>query len=209
MGGGRQVGFDVAVGDDAGVAGADDGGGEGFALVEVGSGGFGFVGWGEEGGGFGRGFQGFGDDDGDGLVGVADAVGLEEIEAEGEGIGLGVGVGGEGGLVGGGHDVDDAGVGAGGGEVEARDPAARDGGGGDDGVEHAGGVVVGGVGGAAGDFEGAVAAAEGLADAGALADVDWVLGQLLRHGRGLRRGRREALGYDRGCRRRRVRGLGR
>ncbi len=155
------------------VAGADAGGGEACARVEGGAGGVGLVGRGQEGGAFGGGLQGLGDHDGDRL-GWRSGPGRSAAGRGGRRSGrvLSSGSCARAGLLVRGHDVDDAGVGFGGGDVEAGDAAAGDAADGEDGVEQARGVVVGGVGGRTGDLEVAVAAGERLADAGALAEVD-------------------------------------
>ena len=144
---------------------------EGDAVVEADARRLGLVGRREQACAFGRGLEGLGDDEGDRLAGVADAVVLQRLDAPAEDRGLGVGVLGERRAVRRGHHRDDAGMGLGGGDVERGDAAAGDRAGGIDGVEQALGVVVGGVGGGAGHLEDAVAAGHRLAAVGAEADV--------------------------------------
>ena len=66
------------------------------------------------------------------------------------------------------HHLDDAGMRLRRRDVEGGDAAARDAAHRQNGVEHAGGMVVGGVAGAAGDLQDAVAAGQRLADVGAV-----------------------------------------
>ena len=213
-GGGGEAGGGVPAVLARGLAGADGGGLEALLGVEAGARRFRLVFGGEQGGAFGGGFQRVGDDDGDRLVGVADRAVLQHVDAEHEGVELGVRVHRERRLVVGGHHVDHAGMRLGGGDIERRDPAAGDAADRHDGVGHALGVGVGGVAGGAGDFQDAFTPGQGLADAGAHADVGGGLGLgRLRHGGLLlepgRRGRRGGLACGLACRRRPWRGRGR
>ena len=144
-------------------------------------------------GAFRRGLERLGDHHRDRLVGVAHPVVLQQVEPEHEAGALRVRILRQRRLVGGRHDLDDAGMRLRRRQVQEGDAAARDAAHRQHGVEHAGRVIVGRVARAAGDLQDAVAAGERLADIGAVPLMSRSLGKRdVRHGRELReRGRRE------------------
>ena len=142
------------------------------------------------------------DDHRDRLVGVAHHIVLQEVELEVEATLGGIGVLGELRRVVGRHHLDDVGMRLGGLDVEVGHAALGDAGHAEHGVQHALGVMVGGVAGGTGHLEEALAAGHGLAHRRAVADAG------LRHGGelpGLRRRARPAgpVGVP-ACRRRRA-----
>jgi hypothetical protein len=121
------------------------------------------------------------------LVGVAHAIVLQQVEPERERVGLGVRVHGQRWLVPGRHHIDDTGMAFRCIHIEKRDTATRDAARGDDCVEHAWEMVVGGVARRACHLQYTVATGERLANVGAMADVGGRLAQSeLRHVAGLR-----------------------
>ena len=144
-------------------------------------------------GSFRRGLQRLGDHHRDRLVGITHAVVLQQVEPEHERVQLRVRIQRELRLVGGRHDLDHARMRLCRGEVQEGDPPARDASHRQDGVEHAGRVIVGCIARAAGDLQDAVTAGHRLADIRAVSLMSQSWGKRdFRHGRKLReRGRRE------------------
>ena len=140
--------------------------------------------------GFGRGLEGFGDHHRDRLMGVANAIILQHVEPERERIGFCLRIAGERRPVGGRHHLDHAGMRLGGGNIEKGDTAARDAAHRQHRVQHAGGMIVGGVARCARDLEDAVAPGERLAAVGAVANVGGRLRERdIKHERQLRKSR--------------------
>ena len=153
------------------MAGADDRRHEAFGRIQANPRRIGIIARRNERGAFRRCFEGFRDDDGDRLVGVADLVVLQEIEPEHEGICFFVRILRQRRSVGRRHHLDDARMGFRRVDVEKRDAAARDAAHRQDRVEHPGRMIVGGISGAARDFENAVTAGEWLTDVRAVANM--------------------------------------
>ncbi len=129
------------------------------------------------------GFERFGDDDGDRLVGVTDLVALQQIEPKHERICLFVRILCERGLVGRRHHFDNSGMVFRGPNIERSNVAARNATHGEHGVEHSRRMVVGGVSGSAGDFKEPVAAGERLPHVRTMSNMGRSLRECdLRHG---------------------------
>src|SRR6266851_5565398 len=126
---------------------------------------------------FRRVLQRLGDHHRDRLVRITHLVVLQEIEPEHERVRLRVGVLRERRPVGGGHDVDDARMTLGRLYVKEGHATARNAGDRQNGVEHAGRMVVRRVAGFSFDFEDAVAAGQRLPDIGAVPGMGWRLGE--------------------------------
>ena len=141
---------------------------------------------------FRRGLKRYRDHDRNRLVGIADAIVLQEIEPEYEGIGFCVRVHGERGLISGRHHLNDARMRLGGGDVEKRHATARDAAHRHHRIKHSRRVVVGSVAGSAGDLEDALTPGERLSHVRAVPNVRRRLCKRdIKHGRQLRKRRRK------------------
>lgn len=182
-----------------GVTDADDGRHKAFAGVEADARGQRLVTRRQQRRAFGRRLKRLRDHDRDGLVGVADLIALQHFHPEHERIGLDLGIDREWRLVARGHDIDDAGMAPGGGDIERDHTAARDAGDRHHGKQHAGRMIVGGVGRLPLDLEDAVAAGQRLADVRAVPQVRGSGSETeLRHG-GLRKSRQRERPATRAC----------
>ena len=209
LGGAGKLGFDVAGLGARRIAGPDDFGCKRLAL-EAGARALRIIGRGEQAGPLRRRLEGLGDDHCDRLAGIADPVVLQEVHAEHEGVRLLVRIACQRRTIARRHHLDDARMGLGSRDIHMGDASARDRGDGEDGVEKAVGVVVGGIARAAGHLEEAIAPGERLADIGAVALMrTGGQGWGLRHGRhrwllrrtGARKERREGPAFLSACRR--------
>ena len=157
-----------------------------LSTVESDPRGLGLIGRGEKARALGRGLQRLGDDEGDGLLGIAHAVVLQRLEAEAEKAVLDVRVHRQRRPVGGRDHLDDARMCLGRLDIERGDPAARDGADRHDGMQHAGGMVVCRIGRGTRDLEVAVPPRQGLAARGAETDTSSGKLRRVKHGRELR-----------------------
>ena len=132
---------------------------------------------------FRRGLQRRGDDHRDRLVGITHQVVLQQVEPEHERVQLRIRIQRQHRLVGRRHDLDHARMRLRRRDVQEGDPAARDAGHRQHGVEHARRVIVGRVARAAGDLQDAVTAGDRLADIGTVPLMGRSLGKRdFRHG---------------------------
>ncbi len=177
---------DVALLHRSRIAEADGGRIVFFQALEAEPHGFGLVGRGEQARAFVRRLQCLGHHEGDRLLGVADAIVLQRLEAEAEHAVLAVGVEPQLRHVVGRVHLDHARMRLRRRHVERGDAPARDAAGRNDAVEQVVGVVVGGVGRLAGDLQHAVAAGHRLAAVGAEAHVPGGRNDIVRHWRKLR-----------------------
>ena len=165
------------------------GGSIALAAVEADPRGLCLIGRGEQARALGRRLQRLGDDERDGLLGIAHAIVLQRIEAEAEQAVLAVRIERKRWAVRRRDHLDDARVGLGRRNVERGNAAAGNGADRHDGMQHAGGMVVGGIGRRTGDLEQAVAAGQRLAAAGTETDM-----------RAAGKGRASGMGEDSGVR---------
>ncbi len=179
-GGGMPRG-DVALGEIRRRADADRGRIVALAVIEAHARRLRLIGRRQQARAFGGCLERFGDDQRDRLLGVAHAVVLQRLEAEVEQPVLFVGILRQRRAVGRRDDLDDAGMRPGGGDIKRGDAAARNGADGDHGVQHAGGMIVGGVGGRARDLEKSVAPGQRLAAGGTETDMRCRQGDGIRH----------------------------
>ena len=178
----RKAGLDVAVMHLGRIADAHRGRHEALVGIEADPRRLGLVARRQQRGAFRRRLQRLGDHHRDRLVGVAHLVVLQQVEPEHERMQLRVRILRQRRLVGGRHDLDDAGMRLRRRDVEEGDAAARDAAHRQHGVQHAGRMVVGRVARAAGDLQHAVAAGERLADIRAVPLMGRSLGKRdLRH----------------------------
>ncbi len=159
-----EAGFEIPDLDDRRTADTNRRRLERVRYIEADAGGALLVRGGEEICAFGRGFERFGNDDGDRLIGVADIVILQEVHPEHEGMELCIWIDGEGRAIFRGHDLDHAQMALGCRNIKRRYAAVGDFRRGDDRIEHAIRMIIGGIVGATGRFEHALTSRHRLAD---------------------------------------------